>query len=240
MKRVLCVEDEEDIRGLLVDELTEAGYEVDEAANGQLGLDAILKGKPDLVLCDISMPVMDGHLVLQYLRKNHSEFADTPFIFLSALADREHIMEGKKLGADDYLTKPVDLDLLLVTVKSRLDQVERMNARKEEQFVKIYRSINGTEKYRDAQNHGKRLPQPNCVGSTAGPSDDLELSTQAKVLDLAKRSGGKALVGHMQVVGLEDIKEELGNRWKSQLKQIQGLSENTINKHLSETDVFEL
>lgn len=239
MKKIVCVEDEHDIRGLLVDELTDAGYEVEEAANGQLGLDAILRSKPDLVLCDISMPIMDGHLLLQYLRENHPEFADTPFIFLSALADREHIMEGKILGADDYLTKPIDLDLLLVTIKSRLGQIERMHAHKEEQFVKIYKSINGTDKYRSAQQNNAKQAKPKRAELAPRQSDKVELSTEAKFLDLAKRSGGKALVGHMQVVGLEDIKEELGDRWESQFDQIRGLSENTISKHLSETDVFE-
>ncbi|MEO1019237.1 MAG: response regulator, partial [Pseudomonadota bacterium] len=240
MKRIICVEDEEDIRHLLMDELTDAGYEVVEAANGQLGLDAILRDKPDLVLCDISMPVMDGHLLLQYLRENHPEFADTPFIFLSALADREHIVEGKKLGADDYLTKPIDLDLLLVTVKSRLDQVERMNARKEEQFIKIYQSINGTNKYKKAQQTKCKESNLQTMKPAARQSDQLNVSLEAGFLKLAQKTNGTALVGHMQVVGLEDIKDVLGDRWHKQFKQIRALAENTIRKHLAEADIFEL
>ena len=142
MARVLCIEDEEDIRQTIAEELSDAGYEVFEASNGQLGLESILCQTPDLVLCDVNMPVMGGHDLLRELRAKHPELADMPFIFLSALADRGYIVEGKRLGADDYLTKPIDFELLLATVESRLNQVQRMTAHKEEQFVKIYRSFN--------------------------------------------------------------------------------------------------
>jgi CheY-like chemotaxis protein len=60
------------------------------------------------VICDITMPVMDGHTLLSELRSNHPERSELPFLFLTALADRDNLVKGKKLGADDYLTKPVD------------------------------------------------------------------------------------------------------------------------------------
>lgn len=141
MTKILCVEDEVDIRQILMEELSDVGYEVLEAGDGREGLDVIIEENPDLVLCDITMPVMDGHSMLTALRDNHPDQADTPFIFLSALADREHILQGKSLGADDYLTKPVDIDMLIATIDSRLRQIARMTKRKEEQFVKLYRSF---------------------------------------------------------------------------------------------------
>ncbi len=142
MTKILCVEDEVDIRQILIEELSDVGYEVLEAGNGREGLDVIVEENPDLVLCDITMPIMDGHSMLTELRDNHPDQADTPFIFLSALADREHVLQGKSLGADDYLTKPVDIDMLIATIDSRLRQIARMTKRKEEQFVKLYRSFN--------------------------------------------------------------------------------------------------
>lgn len=144
MTKILCVEDEVDIRQILAEELTDVGYEVFEAGDGRQGLEVIVDKNPDLVLCDITMPVMDGHSMLTELRDNHPEQADTPFIFLSALADRDHILQGKSLGADDYLTKPVDIDMLLATIDSRLRQIARMTKRKEEQLVKLYKSFNNT------------------------------------------------------------------------------------------------
>ena len=234
MKRIVCVEDESEIRQVLVDELVDAGYEVEEAADGILGMDAILRNKPDLVVSDISMPQMSGHELLQNVRENYPEFADMPFIFLSALADREHIVEGKSLGVDDYLTKPIDFDLLLVTIKSRLAQVDRMNALKEEQFIKIYKSMNGASQPQLDSHAKPTLP------TSRPPTEIAPSSAEARILALARKSGGKALVGQMQIVGLEEIRDSLGDRWDRQFQQIRALAENIINKHLSDSDVFEL
>lgn len=83
--RLLCIEDEKDIRELIVSELTFEGYEVLEAADGLHGLKMILSEEPDLVLCDISMPGMTGYEVLRSLRGKHKELAHIPFIFLSSI-----------------------------------------------------------------------------------------------------------------------------------------------------------
>ncbi len=141
MTRILCIEDEELLREDLVEELRDAGHNVIEAGNGRSGLDIILQQHPDLVLCDINMPDMNGFELLTTLRKDHPEFDDVPFIFLPALADRKDVIAGKRLGADDYLTKPVDFELLHATIESRLRQVQRMIDRKEEQLVRLYRAL---------------------------------------------------------------------------------------------------
>lgn len=145
MAKILCVEDEELIRKLVVDELTDEGHETIEASNGEEGLAAIMKYKPDLVLCDVNMPGMDGYQLLTTLRENHPELADMPFIYLSALADRKDVIGGRKLGADDYLTKPIDFEMLLNSVETRLNQVNRMEARKQGQMVKLYKALSGDD-----------------------------------------------------------------------------------------------
>ncbi|MBO6782589.1 MAG: response regulator [Alphaproteobacteria bacterium] len=141
MNKILCIEDEDEIRDDISEELSDAGYDVAQASDGRTGLAAILETSPDLVLCDVNMPDMDGFGLLTALRNNHPEHDDVPFIFLSALADRTDVIAGKRLGADDYLTKPVDFEMLLVTVESRLRQVNRMNERKEQQLIRLYRAL---------------------------------------------------------------------------------------------------
>jgi CheY-like chemotaxis protein len=141
MAKILCVEDEELIRKLVVEELQDEGHETIEASNGEEGLKAIKAHKPDLVLCDVNMPVMDGCEMLTTVRENHPEFADMPIIFLTAQSDRKDIIAGQKLGADDYLTKPIDYEMLLISVDTRLKQVDRMGARKQDEMVKLYKAL---------------------------------------------------------------------------------------------------
>jgi len=141
MAKVLCIEDERDLREDFVEVLREGGYEVFEASNGEDGLRILDQARPDLVLCDITMPKMNGYQVLEAVRKDYPELADIPFIFLTALADREDVIAGKKLGADDYLTKPVDFSQLLATIEARLGQIERINRVKERDIYEIRKEI---------------------------------------------------------------------------------------------------
>lgn len=125
---ILCVEDEEDLRRDLADELDEAGYMVVEARDGRQALERLDTIRPDLILCDISMPGLNGYEVLKAMQVKASHYADIPFVFLTALADPREVVEGKRLGADDYLVKPIDYDLLLATVEARLRQIARIRA----------------------------------------------------------------------------------------------------------------
>lgn len=138
--RIAVIEDEIDIRDLIVEELEDEGYQVGTASNGKEGLDMIQKFKPQLVLSDITMPVLDGYGMLERLR-GMKNFRSTPIVFLSALADRRHIIQGKKLGVDDYVTKPIDFEFLLATIEARLREVDRMTNEKEEQMLKLYNSF---------------------------------------------------------------------------------------------------
>lgn len=125
---ILCVEDEDALRRDIAEELAEAGYGVQEACNGEAALDLLGTMRPDLILCDISMPGLDGYEVLSAVHAMGPAHADIPFVFLSALGDPREIVEGKRLGADDYLVKPIDYDLLLATVHARLRQVARIRS----------------------------------------------------------------------------------------------------------------
>lgn len=124
MVTILCIDDETEIRNLLVEEFEEAGFKTLQAANGQEGLQKILSHWPDVVVSDVSMPVMDGHQLLAEIQINYPELANIPFIMLTALTDRENTLTGLRAGADAYLTKPVDLDMLLAKVTGCILKIE--------------------------------------------------------------------------------------------------------------------
>jgi DNA-binding response OmpR family regulator len=124
-KRVLCIEDDRDTAALIAEEFTERGFDVRLAYDGQEGFAAILRTMPDLVLSDISMPVMSGFELLERLTAIAPRFGNVPFVFLTALADRNSELRGRQLGADDYVTKPIDFEILATIVNARLARVAR-------------------------------------------------------------------------------------------------------------------
>ena len=124
-QRILCIEDDRETAALIEEELAEQGYEVLLAHDGQEGFGAVLKLMPDLVLCDINMPLMSGFQVLEQLTALEPRFNDMPFVFLTALADRENELRGRQLGADDYVTKPIDFEILGAIIRARLSRVAR-------------------------------------------------------------------------------------------------------------------
>jgi DNA-binding response OmpR family regulator len=125
-KRILCIEDDRETAALIEEDLLERGYEVILASDGREGFAAILKHMPDLVLSDISMPVMSGFEVLERLTALAPRFRNMPFVFLTALSDRENELKGRHLGADDYVTKPIDFDVLATIITARLAGIARM------------------------------------------------------------------------------------------------------------------
>src|SRR5216684_3767406 len=102
-KRILCIEDDRETASLIAEELAERGYDVHVAHDGREGFAAILKLLPDLVLSDISMPVMSGFELLERLTALVPRFRNMPFVFLTALTDRDNELKGRQLGADDYV-----------------------------------------------------------------------------------------------------------------------------------------
>lgn len=122
--KILIIEDNNDIRESTAEILELAGYEVKEANNGKAGVELAQQYHPDLVLCDIMMPELDGYGVLYLLNKN-PETTATPFIFLTAKAERQDFRKGMEMGADDYLTKPFDDIELLNAIESRLGKKQK-------------------------------------------------------------------------------------------------------------------
>jgi len=118
-KKILLIEDNREMRENTAEILELALYQVYTAKNGKEGVDIAQKMMPDLIICDIMMPVLDGYGVLYLLAKNE-ETAKIPFIFLSAKAERSDLRKGMEMGADDYLTKPFDDIELLNAIESRL------------------------------------------------------------------------------------------------------------------------
>jgi DNA-binding response OmpR family regulator len=124
-KKILCIEDDRETAALIAEELVERGYEVHIAHDGREGFAAVLKTTPDLVLSDISMPVMSGFELLERLTALAPRFGNMPFVFLTALTDRDNELKGRQLGADDYVTKPIDFDVLDTIIGARLAGVAR-------------------------------------------------------------------------------------------------------------------
>lgn len=123
MNKVLIIEDSDSIRENIVEILELSGYEVFAAENGKKGVELALKTIPDIVLCDIMMPELDGYGVVHILHKNPQTQA-APIIFLTAKAERADIRKGMELGVDDYLTKPFDDLELLRAIETRLKKKE--------------------------------------------------------------------------------------------------------------------
>lgn len=120
MSKILCIEDDGQTASLLTEALTELGYQANVARNGKEGLTAILSERPDLVVCDVRMPHMSGFEVLERVAAAGPDYAAIPFVFLTALGDRDSELTGRRLGADDYLTKPVDFEILHTVIENRL------------------------------------------------------------------------------------------------------------------------
>lgn len=125
MTTILLIEDNDFIRENTAEILELAGYTVVTAENGKVGVEQALATKPDLVICDIMMPVLDGYGVLQIFNQN-PQLSGVPFIFLTAKTERTDMRRGMELGADDYLTKPFDDTELLSAITSRLKRFQHL------------------------------------------------------------------------------------------------------------------
>lgn len=125
MKKILLIEDNADVRENTAEILSLANYDVAVAENGKVGVELAQKNRPDLIICDIMMPELDGYGVLHILSKK-PETANIPFIFLTAKTEKGDIRKGMNLGADDYLTKPFDDTELLNAIEVRLKRTEML------------------------------------------------------------------------------------------------------------------
>jgi DNA-binding response OmpR family regulator len=122
---ILCIDDDQEISALIAEELIERGFQVRLARNGREGLSSILSEPPDLVLCDVSMPIMSGFELQEQLTTIRPDLRPLPFVFLTALNDLDSEISGRQLEAGDYLTKPVDFDALATIITARLSRLSQ-------------------------------------------------------------------------------------------------------------------
>ena len=127
MRRILVIDDDPDLLDNVLELLELEGFDSVGASDGKAGVAAALSRTPDLIVCDVSMPIMDGHKVLRAIR-DYPETCSVPFIFLTARARRADVRQGMNLGADDYLTKPFSRVELLEAIRSRLERHQSLRS----------------------------------------------------------------------------------------------------------------
>lgn len=119
MARIVLIDDEEALRGMFAEVLAGEGHQIVATATGAAGIEAVRREHPDLVLCDVNMPGLDGYAVLAAIRSD-AQLSTTPFLFLTGLGDKRQVRTGMTSGADDYLTKPIRPEELIAAVDARL------------------------------------------------------------------------------------------------------------------------
>jgi DNA-binding NarL/FixJ family response regulator len=125
VKKILCIEDDRETAQLISEELTERGFEVALAWDGHEGVIAMLKGGADLVLCDSDLKSMSGFEVLELFGDLARRIGSPPFVFMTSVPHRDEELNARRLGADDYVTKPIDFEILEIIIKARLAGVAR-------------------------------------------------------------------------------------------------------------------
>ncbi|PHR21369.1 MAG: hypothetical protein COA38_18875 [Fluviicola sp.] len=126
MEQILIVEDDKNIRETLQEIFELSGYRVSTAINGKVGYDAIIEDCPDIVVCDVDMPVLDGFELLLALNQRLKDTAVPPFLFLTAKVEPQFLRQGMNLGADDYILKPFGHTDVLNSVRLRLDKRSKL------------------------------------------------------------------------------------------------------------------
>lgn len=148
MKTILIIEDNKDVRENTAEILEMASYKVLQAENGKTGVELAQNAKPDLIICDIMMPVLDGYGVIHLLNKS-PETASIPFIFLTAKNERSDLRKGMEMGADDYISKPFDDIELLNAVEIRLKKNEVLKAEYSQNVEGLNKFFSKVQKFDD-------------------------------------------------------------------------------------------
>jgi DNA-binding response OmpR family regulator len=144
-KKILFIEDDRETAALITEELVERGFDVHVAFDGVEGFSAILKVQPDLVLSGISMPAASGFEVLQWLAAATPRIRNVPFIFLTAMTGRDVELQARRLGADGFVTKPVDFDVLEAVITGRLASTARTGILRERRRERSLGGIIGAD-----------------------------------------------------------------------------------------------
>jgi DNA-binding NarL/FixJ family response regulator len=183
VKQILCIEDDAETAALIAEDLQERGYIVQIATGGHEGVSAIIKSEPDLVLCDINMPDMSGFDVMQCLTTLAPQRRGVPFIFLTARKDRDSELKGRRLGADDYVAKPVDFEILAAIVEARLG----LGARNEAWSRHV--ALNGRElECLTWSGRGKTSPEIGVILGLSKRTVNFHIENACRKLNVATRT----------------------------------------------------
>ena len=210
MKKILLIEDNADIRENTAEILELANYSVMTASDGKMGVEAALAHVPDLIICDIMMPVLDGYGVLHLLNK-HPHMQHVPFIFLSAKSEKDDVRRGMDLGADDYLTKPFEGADLLRAVEIRLKKADLLNRDLEGGMKGVARlaEASNSKQLLESLSSGRninRYKKKQLIYSEGNHPSRLYFIQKGKVKTFKTNDDGKELV-----VGLYNEGEFLGH-----------------------------
>jgi len=178
-KRILCIEDDPQMRFIVGMALEGAGYAMEEAADGKQGLDRAMETAPDLILCDINMPGMNGFETLEELRK-HKSTSYIPFIFMTGESPRTYLRKGMNLGANDFIMKPIDMGDLIKSVQVRLQEVDRNNEEKQKTITDLSESITR------ALPHELHTPMTGILGLAELLKDQADEMTPSDAKELAE------------------------------------------------------
>lgn len=204
MKKILIIEDSEDIRSNTAEILELSNYEVIVAENGKIGVAKAVANKPDLIICDIMMPELDGYGVLHAIQKNES-IKNTPFIFLTAKTERGDFRRGMEMGADDYLTKPFDGTELLNAINSRLKKMELLKTELSPDLggVRQLLQVSGKKELQSLteDRNINRYKRKQAVFTEGNHPNSLYFVLKGKVKAYKTNEDGKELVTDLYSVG---------------------------------------
>lgn len=179
MKRVLVIDDTEDVRSIITESLNFSGFEAFGAEDGEVGIQLARQQPPDLIICDINMPRLDGYATLTAMRQ-HETTAAIPFIFLTGETDKLTMRKGMDLGADDYLTKPFTHQELLNAVNTRLAKQAEMQRRSEKKLDELRGNITL------ALPHELRTPLNGIMGLAQILMEDYASMPPSEILDTSR------------------------------------------------------
>ena len=198
MEKILLIEDNEALRDNTSEILTLANYEVSTAENGKLGVEMAMANPPDIIVCDIMMPVLDGYGVYQILSKN-PDLQHIPFIFLSAKSERTDLRKGMEMGADDYITKPFSDSELINAIRARLEKIQILRKQGGKGIETWYQIIsylgNKDEMHTALENHDIiQFKKKQIIYSEGQHPNKLYYIQTGKVKVYKTSDGGKELI----------------------------------------------
>lgn len=217
MKKILLIEDHQDIRENTAEILSLANYEVVEAENGKIGVDKAKSEKPDLIICDIMMPQLDGYGVLHMLSKNPAT-SGIPFIFLTAKSEKEDFRKGMNLGADDYLIKPFDDIELLDAIEMRLKKNEiwkaefQKNAEGLQNFIQEAKGLENLDKLVSSEQKRTILKKKQYLFSEGSYPNALYFLNKGSIKGYQTNEEGREYITNLykagDFIGYLDLLEE--------------------------------